>query len=528
MKILVRGCLDGSERRKSGRRSCTSSTLSTVTNIDTAVAVRTEDVSSESLTLSKGTWSARYGQRHRLERITNFPRDITPPVKVRIYERGDHYVLQWWDPAAKQNLSDRVDGDLVTAIARARELDERLVEQRTSGMQGKRLRHEELVARYLAAQEARANAGDVAPQTVARYRTALAHYLAFVEQPHVARQYPFAARVDREFQLELTGFLNQRWIAGNGHQATSRRPMQGQGFVEGTVRAMFAWALDPLEGNLLPARLANPFRRRGKSRQSAGANFGAPDITVDMAVQFLGACDGYQLALFAPLICYGLRAAEPCFLFREFLQDGWLTVPVIPELAYTTKGQREKRFPLVEPVARALEQLERRPGGPLYHQRGVGEKSRRSPLANAALAELIIDFQARLRQLRQPSAAQIAKLRTEVMAAAGAINYDTIEGEFRSLAGQLHWPRNATLKDFRHLFATLLENAGVPESYRRYFMGHAPGSAAIVTYTHLDEVREHFERAANGKLRPLIDAIERRLYELNPPSDSAKDPSATD
>lgn len=495
--------------------------MSVVADIDTAVTARTDGPPPAIHAPAKETWSGRYGQRHRLERITEFPRGITPPRKVRIYERAGHYVLQWWDHGAKQNLSDRVDGDLVAAIARAREIDERLVEQRSSGMQGKRLRHEELVGRYLAAQEARANAGDVTPQTVARYRTALAHYLAFVEQPQVARQYPFAARVDRDFQLELTGFLNQRWITGNGHQATSRRPMQGQGFVEGTVRAMFAWALDPHEGNLLPASLANPFRRRGKSRQSAGANFGAPDITVDMAVQFLGVCDRHQLAVFAPLICYGLRAAEPCFLFREFLQDGWLTVPIIPQLAYTTKGQREKRFPLVEPVARALQVLEHRSGGPLYQNRGVGQKSPRAPLAEATLAQLIVDFQARLRQLRQPSAAQITKLRTEVMAAAGAVNYDTIEGEYRSLASQLGWPRNATLKDFRHLFATLLENAGVPESYRRYFMGHAPGSAAIVTYTHLDEVREHFERAAATKLRPLFDAIERRLSELNLPRELA-------
>ena len=502
--------------------------MSAVAGIDIELTGRTDDAPPDSHTPPRESWSGRYGQRHRLERITEFPRGITPPRKVRIYERAGHYVLQWWDHGAKQNLSDRVDGDFVAAIARARELDERLVEQRTSGMQGKRLRHEELVDRFLGSQEARANAGDITPQTVARYRTALAHYLAFVEQPQVARQYPFAARVDRDFQLELTGFLNQRWITGNGHQATSRRPMQGQGFVEGTVRAMFAWALDPHEGNLLPASLANPFRRRGKSRRSGGAEFGAPDITVDMAVQFIGGCDRYQLALFAPLICYGLRAAEPCFLFREFLQDGWLTVPMIPQLAYTTKGHREKRFPLVEPVARALARLDSRSGGPLYHQRGVGEKSRRAPLANATLAELVIDFQARLRQLRQPGAAQITKLRTEVMAAAGAVNYDTIDGEYRSLASQLGWPRNATLKDFRHLFATLLENAGVPESYRRYFMGHAPGSAAIVTYTHLDEVREHYERAAATKLRPLFDAIERRLGELNPPSDTAKDPSATD
>jgi hypothetical protein len=42
---------------------------------------------------------------------------------VRIYARQDHHVLQFWDPAAKKTLYDRVHGDLIDAIARARDLD---------------------------------------------------------------------------------------------------------------------------------------------------------------------------------------------------------------------------------------------------------------------------------------------------------------------------------------------------------------------------------------------------------------------
>ena len=46
----------------------------------------------------------------------------------------DHHLLQWWDSAAKQNLSERVDGDLVAAVFRARQIDERLEHFRSSGM----------------------------------------------------------------------------------------------------------------------------------------------------------------------------------------------------------------------------------------------------------------------------------------------------------------------------------------------------------------------------------------------------------
>ena len=68
--------------------------------------------------VSGGTWSQRYGERHRLVRLTQFPLGIRPPKRVRIYFRHDHHLLQWWDRTAKQNLSERVDGDLVAAIAR--------------------------------------------------------------------------------------------------------------------------------------------------------------------------------------------------------------------------------------------------------------------------------------------------------------------------------------------------------------------------------------------------------------------------
>ena len=46
------------------------------------------------------SWSERYGYRHRLSRVTEFPFGVAAPRKVRLYYRLDHFVLQWWDPAA--------------------------------------------------------------------------------------------------------------------------------------------------------------------------------------------------------------------------------------------------------------------------------------------------------------------------------------------------------------------------------------------------------------------------------------------
>src|SRR5690348_5440990 len=95
-------------------------------------------------------WTLKYGEKHRFERVNDLPAGVAPPRRVRIYRRSGHHLLQWWDPAAGRNLSERVDGDLVAAIVRARQVEERLEHFRTSGpRQARRLSHPDLVERFL-------------------------------------------------------------------------------------------------------------------------------------------------------------------------------------------------------------------------------------------------------------------------------------------------------------------------------------------------------------------------------------------
>ena len=94
------------------------------------------------------------------------------------------------------------------------------------------------------------------------------------------------------------------------------------------------------------------------------------------------------------------------------------------------------------------------------------------------------------------------------------MKYDHIENEFHRLADQLSWPAEATLKDFRHLFSTAMMNAGMPEYYRKYLMGHAVSKSAISTYTHLDQLREHYLKASQRQFLPLIEVFTRRSKEL--------------
>lgn len=461
------------------------------------------------------SWSERYGEKHRLCWVREFPPGITPPQRVRIYQRSGHFVLQWWDPGAKGNLSDRVDGDLVAAIARARQIEERLTHFRSSGQGGhRRLSHEELLSRYLADLKQRANAGDLETATVARYSAALDHYLAFWRQPAICKAYPHVAGVNRDFRLAFAAFLANRQVAPNGNANAMSRPMKGQGFVIDAVRAVFEWASDPDRGNLLPDGFRNPFRRASGSRPvHQGDPLADPDITLSMAIDFVKACDQYQLRLFVPMILFGLRAAEPCMLFREHLDAGWLRVQGLPELAYQTKGKRDKRLPLLDELRPFWDLLRAGPaGGLLYERRSVVDGQERAHLREASLAELIAEFCNRCGRQKSLDAAGRQRLRIELIHKAGGLNYDHVEEEFRALASRLKWSPQATLKDFRHLFATMLGNSPMAEAYKKYLLGQSPGRAAILAYTHLNQLRQQFADAVIREWPALVAAINDRTW----------------
>lgn len=133
--------------------------------------------------ITAGSWVERYGATHRWARFTAFPVGIVPPQKVRVYRRADHFLLNWWDPAEKKNLSERVSGDLLAVLARARQIDERVTTVRRSGIGAtRRLAHADLVQKYLADLGRRADAGEVDLKTVRRYQSALSHFTDFAAQ----------------------------------------------------------------------------------------------------------------------------------------------------------------------------------------------------------------------------------------------------------------------------------------------------------------------------------------------------------
>lgn len=459
------------------------------------------------------SWTQRYGEKFRLHWIREFPPGIVPPRRVRIYRRAGHYLMMWWDPVAKRNLSDHVDGDLVSAIARARQIEERLTHFRSASLGPRRLGHNDLIERFLADLGRRAEAGAVDPATVRRYGAALAHYQAYCAEPEIRKDFPHASGVNRDFRLGFAAFLANRHVTSNGSAQSTPRPMKSQAFILDTARAMLEWAADPDRGNLLPSGFRNPFLRRGEPRTDfTGDPLAEPDVSLPMALDLMKACDRFQLLLFAPLLLFGLRAAEPCYLFHEYFEGNWLKVPCNPDLVYRTKGRRDKRFPLIEDLRPLWNALQETGGsGLLYLRRTVLEGRAGAPLRGCALEDLVAEFRRRCAGAAATGAAQRQRIREAVLHDAGGNSYDHVEHEFGLLSRRLGWPAAATLKDLRHLFATTLGNSTMPEAYRLYLMGQNPGKAAVLAYTHLNQLQEHYTAAVRREWTPLVEAIKRRL-----------------
>jgi integrase len=457
---------------------------------------------------SKNVWKARYGERHRLVRITDFPGRITPPRRVRIYSRTGYFLLQFWDPAERKTLHHRVDGDLIDAVAKAREFDGKLDTRQPTGRGLGKLTHETLVDRYVADLHRRSDAGEISPATPRRFACALDHYLSFASQPAISGSYSTVGLVCREFALKFSAYLLGREIAPNGHKNCSKRRMMGQPFVLGVVRGMYEWGRDPDRGACLGTGSANPFRIRSLRPQMPAALVGEPDVTVAMATNFLKACDAYQLRLFAPMVLLGLRAAEPLAVMHEHLTKDSLEVSCIRGLDYRTKGVRDKQLPLLPEIVRLLKQPTQ--GGLLFLRRSVVDATKRPPLLGATLSELVQEYTRRC--LKLSTAAARAEVRDQLFVDAGGLTYKMIQGEFTRVAGGLGWIKQATLKDFRHLFSTCMANGGVPAHECQYLLGHSTGNGMLLRYTHLNQVRAHYERAVRQEMLPILNVLEERQH----------------
>jgi integrase len=130
-------------------------------------------------------------------------------------------------------------------------------------------------------------------------------------------------------------------------------------------------------------------------------------------------------------------------------------------------------------------------------------------LRGASLAKLIAEYEQRTMGISEAVGRE--EIRQTILRETGGLDYDAISREFQRVRRELGWPDTATLKDFRHLFATCMQNSGMPERYIKYLLGHTQGREAIVHYAHLNQIRQHYEAALQSQMKPVIEALSTRL-----------------
>jgi integrase len=460
-------------------------------------------------------WRDRYSNRHATKRLDPAQHPGTQfPSRVRIYARGNpiySHILQWWSPQARKTQHLTLRGcDWVDALSKAREIDRSLDQVgRFEPPIRRRLQFVDLLDSYRAHLVRRADAGEITVATTRRYASDLDRFAAFVARSEVSARYPGPASIDEDFALEFMAYLKHP----NDREEYVRGVMPCT--VDATIEradAMLRWAADPRAGRLLPPGFINPFAGRPRPRHDRGPLLADPDITIKMAAEFLEACDDYALRLFAPVVLCGLRAAEPALMMYEHITDGkWLEVPNVPGLDYTTKGKISKVFPLLPLLEELLAPpAETAPKGLVFLRRNAKPGMTAAPLLGSSL-QVLVDEYGRRRETHDPAgAAGLLRLRRRILREAGGLDYDDIYDEFRNVKDVLAWPEAATVKDFRHLFATTMENAGLTERYQKFFMGHSQGGDAIGCYRHINQLNDNFARLAEP-YQPVLEVLAKRL-----------------
>jgi len=255
----------------------------------------------------------------------------------------------------------------------------------------------------------------------------------------------------------------------------------------------------------------NPFS--GVNRRSRDVIIGEPDITTEMAIRFVMACDRYQFRLFAPLILLGLRMSELVFLFRQQIKRGWLVIQRHPKLLYSPKSNGSREAPLLPILERILLHRPQSDESAFVFRR---KRAASTPSWAATKRTIIVEFNSRCSCASAATMETRIKIRDEMMREAGALTPRAIESQFRQVHKLLGWPPEATLHKYRHLFQSTMHNAGVPEKDCQLLLGHARGNSVTNCYTHVSrqDLRTHYENAIAKRWSLLLATVEKRAIEL--------------
>ncbi|MFO0850786.1 MAG: tyrosine-type recombinase/integrase [Gemmataceae bacterium] len=354
-------------------------------------------------------------------------------------------------------------------------------------------------------------------RTVGRYRTATAHLVRFLD----ARPVRHAAQFTPAHAAEFARHLRAARVSPNGHPHTPVRPLLDKGvrFILECCRALFHFAA---RRRHLPPYAANPFTAIDVDRLAVDTRRPVVLLTAGQEAELLGACDRWQLPVFASLLLTGVRPGELCHLLLPGdldLAAGVLRVRNKPAVGWQVKTRAERDVPLLPELAGLLAaHLGGRAAGPVFARRGwpagggwtareLEQDLARRVAAREAETGRPVDRAGRLR------------LAAAAWRAAGAVREERVRVELLRAARAAGLGASLSPKTLRHQFATALQEGRVDPLVRNLVMGHAAagertaghglGMTAVYTHTRPETVREQLVAALAG--RPAVAAVRDRL-----------------
>jgi integrase len=331
--------------------------------------------------------------------------------------------------------------------------------------------------------------------TVARYRTATAHLLAFLEKQPAGR---CASHFRVTHAEAFARHLRSIKVAPNGHPRTAKRPLMDKGvtYILETCRAMFNYAA---KRRHLPPYAENPFSALEIDRIPVQDRRPVVLFDPDQQRRFLEACDDWQLPLFLTLMLTGLRPGELTHLLLPDdldLDHGVLRVRNKPRLGWQVKTRNERDIPLI-PILLAIlrHHVNGRTSGPVFMRRRFcvpGPEDRMMGITG-----LELEFQKGIEAEQEGGSGPLRQkrwigLHRRLWRKIGAVREDRVRTEFMRLTAEISMPECTAPKMLRHLFATALQEGRVDPLIRNELMGHVAsgersaghGLAMTAVYTH--------------------------------------------
>jgi len=356
-------------------------------------------------------------------------------------------------------------------------------------------------------QEVRVTSGQ---QTADDYRPRLGWLIRFADQPDVAKRWPYATDIDREFCLRFKAFLHAAQTTRNGRPGAVPKPLSERHIynVLEAFRSLLRWGKRP-EVAKLPSDWIISLTDNIVGQRPCKPAFRPQVLPIEPRIALVNQMDWWQLCHLASFLVLPCRAGEiQGLLISDMdLEKRWLKFETRLGGADFTKGKTSFVLPYpkeLEPLFRACQAG--REEGPLFRPRDEAFK-RTGPDLSGKFEKI---FSQHL-QTKRPTEIVTAHDRKiafrRFLTKRGGISIDELRREMNRLLEAAGLRTGHSLRTFREAVSDDMKRSGMNLLDLRYLTGHSTNDI-MNTYTTVDP-----DKAMAGyfeSIRPLLNAIDAR------------------